>query len=357
MQLQQPLYLLLIPVILLAALWASRPRQWLNVPARRQAVPASFVSRLVLRVPLLCWLAVAVLLALSLVNPSTRTVIGHVAVEKKVLVVCMDASTSMGSGPTSTLEKARPMSLDFIRNRTGDFVGVTAYSGFSNPRRGRGYARVLMYPTDDLGQSVTAMQAVASQMFGTHTALGDGIFVSLLALIEPDARRVMGEGYDRWLLDASVDSLGTDHEDVSYAQRVAGAIGPQKGKFVLLFTDGTINTGMEQLKALWFARRLGIKVHLIAYNISGPTGLSRADEVRVKAELIRGVLAAGGIYRESADMDDIARYFREVNRLEGKGFVYVPFERVDSEVRWLYSAAALCFVLWVVAATLWKRVP
>ena len=40
----------------------------------------------------------------------------------------------------------------------------------------------------------------------------------------------------------------------------------------------------------------------------------------------------------------------------GNGFVYVPFERVDSEVRWLYKAAAVCFALWVLVAS-WKRIP
>ena len=74
-------------------------------------------------------------------------------------------------------------------------IGITAYSGKGGGvgRRVPGSARILMYPTEDVAQVEAAINSVEATMFGAYTAIGDGIFVSILALIDQEVRVVMGD--------------------------------------------------------------------------------------------------------------------------------------------------------------------
>ena len=124
-------YLLLLPFFILLYVWAWKPRQWVIQPSRVQVRKSSFLSRFTLAVPLFCWLGVCSMLILALANPRTRLINSFVTVEKTILVMCIDVSTSMGRGENSTMEKIRTLALDFVKQRKNDVIGVTAYSGAS----------------------------------------------------------------------------------------------------------------------------------------------------------------------------------------------------------------------------------
>ena len=350
-------YFLLLPLFILLWVWAGRPRQWLLQPSRLQAKRSSFCSRAVLQLPLLLSLAVSSILIFALARPVSTLETTYLTLEKKVCMITYDVSTSMGRGPGSTMEKIRVMALDFVRFRKGDFVGVAAYSGASPNSRGRGYAAVFTYPTEDLAQSEVTIKSLEATMLGPYTAIGDGIFVSLIALIEEDARLQLAERYDRWLLEASVDSLGTPAEDLTYAREVADRIGSQKGKFVLLFTDGKYNTGLQPVKAIWFAKQLGIKVHFAAFDSSSATGLSDAEGQRRKAEIAEAVIATGGLYRESADVDGIAVIFREIDQAEKAQVVIEGEPKEENQQKQLFLWAAALFVAWVFMENFWMKIP
>ena len=220
-------YLALLPLFFMVWVWAKRPRQWLYQPSLLQVRRSNIISRLVFAAPLTLWLAIACLLIFALANPKTVLQDTFVTLEKKIFVFSYDASTSMGEGPDSAMEKIRVVALDFVRSRKGDMIGITAYSGKSATvgERNAGNARILMYPTDDLSQVEAAIKSVETTMFGCCTAIGDGIFVSILALIDQDARLVMGERYDRKLLEDNLWSIDTEYEDLSYAEELAQRIG------------------------------------------------------------------------------------------------------------------------------------
>ncbi len=352
-----PELLVLLPIVFFIWLWARRPRQWVDIPDRRQAKKSGFLSRLILASPLLCWLAVLSIIIIIMAEPKTTFEKTFITIEKKILVVSVDTSSSMGTGLSSAMEKIKLMVIDFVRLREGDVIGISAYGGERPKNRGRGYARSIMYPTDDLAQVETAVRSIESQMFGLYTAIGDGVFVSTLALIEQDLKKQMGDRYDRVLLEASVDSLETAEEDLSYAQEAADSIGPQKGKFILLFTDGKYNTGMHPAKAIWFAHRLGIRVHFIAFASTGPTGLNADDQIKHKLETIQAVLESGGTYKESDSIDGVAKLFAEVDVAEKSKFVVEgELKEVSQNDSWVI-AMALIFLVWITVENFWIKVP
>ncbi|MDO8558400.1 MAG: hypothetical protein Q7S09_04425 [bacterium] len=350
-------YFLLLPLFILLWVWAGRSRQWLLQPSKLQVKRSGIFSRAVLRLPLLLWLAVSTLLIFALARPVSTLKTTYLTLEKKVCMISYDVSTSMGRESGSTMEKIRIMALDFVQLRKGDFVGVSAYSGASSNTRGRGYAAIFTYPTEDLAQSEAAIRTLEATMLGPYTAIGDGIFISLIALIEEDARGRLGERYDRWLLEASVDSLGTPEEDLTYAREVADRVGPQKGKFVLLFTDGKYNTGIHPLKAIWFAKQLGIKVHFAAFDSSAATGLSDEEGQKRKAEIAEAVVATGGLYRESADVEGIAAIFQEISQAEKAKVVMEGELKEENQQKQLFQLAAVLFIAWVFIENFWMKIP
>ena len=249
------------------------------------------------------------------------------------------------------------MALDFVRRRKGDVIGITAYSGKVPRQRGVGNARILMYPTEDLTQVEDAINSVESTMFGAYTAIGDGIFVSLLALIDQDARMVMSDRYDRKLLEDNLWSIGEEYEDLSYAQEVAQRIGPQKGKYVILFTDGKYNTGLQPYKAMWFARRLDIKVHFVAFDSSASTGLSPEEQRKHKEEIVRATLETGGMYQESASAEGIVGLLRKVELAERARVILEGEPRDENQQYELFTWIAVIFLIWIFSENCWMKVP
>ncbi|OGZ00239.1 MAG: hypothetical protein A2945_04390 [Candidatus Liptonbacteria bacterium RIFCSPLOWO2_01_FULL_52_25] len=358
-------YLALLPLFFLVwawarrGLWKRRPRQWLEQPALRQVKRSNIISRLAFAVPLLCWLAISCLLIFALANPKTRSHSTFVVLEKKVFVFSYDASTSMGRGPESAMEKIRVIALDFVRRRKGDVIGITAYSGkgVGVGRRVPGSARILMYPTEDVAQVEAAINSVEATMFGAYTAIGDGIFVSILALIDQEARVVMGDRYDRKLLEDNLWSIGEDYEDLSYAKEMVQRIGPQTGKYVILFTDGKYNNGLQPYKAMWFAKLLGMKVHFVAFNSTGATGLNPEDQRKHKEEIVQATLETGGMYLESSTVEGIAPLLREVENAEKSRVMLAGEPREENQQYTLFVWAALLFMLWVLFENIWMKVP
>ncbi len=357
MRFESPEYLVPLLILFLAlGIWAKRKRQYVTVASHEQVRRASLVSRVAARFPLFCWFALACLLLVAFLNPQSSRITSYATVLTKNSIVCVDASQSMGVGERfSTMERIRVMLHEFVDRRIekGDYVGISAYSGFSEDSRGTGYARVIQYPTQDREVIHAAIDAVRPMMFGAFTAIGDGLLISIIALIEPDASKAMGSRYDRRRLVDSLWSIGTKNEDVQYAQEIISAIGRLKGRYIVLFTDGKFNTGLHPAKALWFAERLGLKVHFIAFESAGATGLSVEEELRRKAETIEAVVQTGGLYRESTDIKGVEHIFREIDQAE-KTEITVKDEPMRESRREVFIFGALAsYVLLVLSWAFW----
>jgi hypothetical protein len=342
---------------LLLGLWANRNRQRVIVASSEQVVKSNSVSRLMLGIPLFCWFVLSFLLAAALANPQTDYVISYIKAKSKKAMLSVDASASMGEGKQgSTMDKIKVMLQDFatLRIDKGDFVGISAYSGQTNSSRGFGYARVIQYPTQDPEVVNAAIGSLRPSMFGHYSAIGDGILVAVISLIEPQAREALGDSYDRKTLEDNIWSIGTRNEDVAYAQKIASAIGKQTGQYIVLFTDGKFNTGLDPACALWFAERLGLKVHFIAFESSAATGLSSEEQLKRKAWTIRAVHRTGGTYKESSDIDGVAMLLQEIDDAE-KVDVTIEEERRRKSRRKLFTyGAVIAFGALVLSWVVWS---
>jgi hypothetical protein len=358
MTFEQPEYYLLLFLLFLAlALWARRNRQYVSVASHERIVQSTLISRTVVGIPFFCWFLMACLLLAALANPRSSRMTSYVTTLSKKAMVCVDASQSMGIGKRfSTMQKIKDMLHEFAEGRInkGDFLGISAYGGHRpGYRRGTGYSRVIQYPTRDFEVVHAAIDAVRPTMFGAFTAIGDGILVSIIALTETKALLSMGERYDFRKIEDNLWSIGTEDEDVEYAQEVVRAIGRQKGRYIVLFTDGLYNTGLHPAKALWFAERMGLKVHFIAYESAGATGLSPEQQRRHKEEIIEAVGRTGGMYLESEDVESVEQFLREIDRAE-KAEISIKEELRHKSLRKVFTfGATAAYCIWLLSWIVW----
>jgi hypothetical protein len=294
---------------------------------------------------------------IALANPQSSTMTSYITVLSKKAMVSVDASQSMGLGIRfSTMDKIRTMLHDFTdrRLKKDDYLGISAYGGHEfGYKRGTGYARVIQYPAQDPEVIHASIDAVRPTMFGAFTAIGDGILVSILALIEPQARQALGDRYDSRRLEDNLWSIGTKDEDIEHAQEIIHAVGRQKGRYIVLFTDGFYNTGLHPSKALWLAERLGLKVHFIAFESAGATGLSPEKQQRHKEEIIKAVAKTEGIYRESADIEGVEQLLWEIDKAE-KTEITIKEEIRRKSLRKLFAyGAAAAYCIWLLSWIVW----
>ena len=315
------------------------------------------VSRAVISIPFFCWLMVSCLLMVALANPESSTKVSNVTVLSKEAMVSLDTSHSMGDGKEhSTMAKIKDMVHGFALKRIekGDRLGISAYGGHKpGDVRGTGYARVIQYPTGDPEVAGASVDAVRTRMFGSYSATGDGLLVSINALIESEANRALSEGYDSQRIEDNLWSIGTGNEDLAYVQKTTRALDRQKGRYIVLFADGKYNAGLHPARALWFAELLGLKVHFIAFESAGGTGLSPAEQRRHKEEIIEAVTRTGGIYRESSDIEGVERLFQEIDMAEKVEItIQEEIRKISHRNIFLYLAAAV-FCLWLLSWSAW----
>ncbi len=351
MSFQHPEYLIFTAILFIClGVWSNNERQYITVAAKVQVVPANRLKRHLVHIPLACWFLVALLVAAALANPYTEYKATTITTLGKKGILAVDASVSMGRGSRgSAMDKIKILLKGFAKRRIaqGDFIGVSAYSGQSNSAREFGYARIVQYPTNDPAVIESAVSVLHPSIFGHYSAVGDGILVSIFALIEPEARKALGESYDRQKLENSIWTVGSNEEESHYAEEVAEAIGKQKGKYIVLFSDGKFNTGLDPTRALWFAQRIGLTVHFISFESTGATGLKQEEQTARKEWTIRSVLRTGGTFKESADVDGVELLLEEVDRAEKADITVEEGRRKTSHKMIFLLGALMVLALWV----------
>lgn len=306
--------------------------------------------------PLACWFLVSLMFAGALANPYTEYRETTITTLGKKGMLAVDASVSMGRGSQgSAMDQIKIMLKDFSRRRIakGDFIGISAYSGQSNSSRGFGYARVIQYPTSDASVAESAINVLQPSIFGHYSAVGDGILVSIIALIEPEARRALGDMFDRQKLENSIWSIGSANEEPQYAQEIAASIGKQQGKYIILFSDGKFNTGLDPARSLWFAQRIGLKIHFIFFESTGATGLKEEEQLVRKEWTIRSVLRTGGTYKESNDVEGVRILLDEIDQEEKAEIVVEEGRRKNSHKNIFLLAAVMVLFLWILFWLSW----
>lgn len=317
--------LILLPFLLLLVCMKKLERKrYLDIPTSLIVRRVGLVKNIVKKSGLVLWFLSALFLVLAYSDP--RGVISEekVFVEGRKIIVVGDLSLSMSSKTRSTTGRSsmdvfKELALKFVEKRVAtDLVGVTAYAGRSRGRD-NGEAAVIFFPTSDLAQLKASINILKPLMLGSHTAIGDGILVSVFSLLDYEILKT---------IDTRELSKSLDTEDKLYAQEVVKKVGRLNNCMIILFTDGVNNSGIEPKNALWLARMLGIKIHFAALKSTGPTGYSSfEEEQKIKQGLIEGVIVTGGIYSEMDLIEKVEDFFNEVDRLETARMALASYER------------------------------
>jgi len=252
--------------------------------------------------------------------------------EAREIVLAVDTSGSMGDKLLrEVIEVGKRFAL--AREEKGDLIGVVIYGGT--------VAYPLVLPTTDYVLAAASLDKIRGERIGSVTPIGEGLFMSLITLIE----REMSEDFDLNLLRASLKT-----KEKLYVKGLVEKIGRVKNKLIVLFTDGEHNSGfLNPREAFWLIKELGVKVYFIApKSISGNW-----------AEICREeTIATGGRYYETAALkeEDISKFYEEVNKIE-KDIVVIEEVTTKEDFYWPFILAALVvLVLIVLFDNIWLRI-
>lgn len=313
--LDEPQWLLLLPVLALAAWWTGRQEKQGRTPAvmfpdvdrlRKEGLEAPLFLR---RLPgWLRWTAL-VLCATAMTRP-------YLVVEKTVaeargidVVLVLDISGSMeqqDAGGRSRLDALREVAREFIGRHPDDRIGVVVF---------KGDAYTLCPLT--LDHRVTGM---------------------LLDGVSPDVVRDDGTAIGTAVLVA-VNRL---------------RVSQSSQKVMILFSDGSSNAGqIDPLTAASFAAAHGIRIYTVGAG-SGGSAASALDE----EELRRVARTGGGRYFRAGSRSSLAGTFESIDRLE-KSPLSSPISRTRSElfVPLLSAALVLLLLETVLSNTRLLRIP
>lgn len=300
----------------------------------RLYLPASAWKRIADIIPFWCISLTLVLLITAFARPLGSYKEQILTDWSREIMNTMDVSTSTTGEGIASIKKAL---ANFIKRRMrhiqgGERHGLTIYSTS---------ATVIVLPTED---SNLLESEIKSLNAGGLTAIGDGLFVSIFALISREAKKT--SGFDRRKL---YDLL--KREALSDARIMIHGLGPFKNKVINLFTDGLNNTGLNPLASLWLAKELGIKVYFISIPPSSVTGLSREGARKTKAAIRHAVEKTGGKYFDGTSFGDAERFYNEIDQLEyGKVVLGTVSRRQD------YFPYVIYFMIFLVGCAVIVRV-
>ncbi len=316
------------------------------------------------QLPKILYFLTAAAFVIALSAPFSRVTRSEAVIEGKILVPCIDVSGSMDTATSDGKQK-----LGFIKNellpqfldsrKEEDALGLVAFSG-----GGQGWgAGVIQYPTVDKKLAIAAVKRIVNQMFGSTTAIGEGLFLSIVCLLEDDWDRKLKEEsgipekeFDVIRLWSAVNALPLSTpqpppeepqqdivDDPFIVSEAARLMPPEKNtnKVVILFSDGDSNTGTDPLKSIWLAQRLGIKI----YYVEVLSANAQLDENRKR--LIEAIKQSGGEYFGGQNYEDVRRFFNKISELEkNKIYVKSTFDEEESYEFWVRIGCFL-IILWV----------
>lgn len=354
MSFANPLFLLVIILFVPLLLLLKRPKAWLEHSRGKYAYQMKGFKEVLRRLPGIFLVTAVILVTIDFARPLGGKYEEEFSFEGREMFNIVDTSNSMTG---KAMETIKEVLIDFSQKRAKDkdLVGISVYAG-TGMRIDDGRAAIVLLPTYDLRLIEKSIKRIkAKEMVGIYTSIGEGLFVTLVALLDKE----MGDEFDIERLKASICSKDKSYalELVNYIKRVKKA--ELKNKVLILFTDGCYNSGIDPAHVFWLMHkeRLGIKTYFVAVKPSGATGLSEEDQIKHKKETIRGVLATGGQYFEAEEMGEVKKFYDEIDRIE-KSKIVVEFKTVRKDLYFWPTLFALILVgAMVVVESVWLKIP
>jgi Ca-activated chloride channel family protein len=240
------------------------------------------------------------------------------------IMLAIDASGSMAAmdfkiqgRPVNRLSVVKKVVGDFIREQTGDRVGMVIFGDSA-------YTQCPL--TLDYDVLVQLLDHIQVGIAGEGTAIGDGLALSLKRLKDT----------------------------------------PGKSKVVILLTDGRNNAGkISPEKAAEIAKSLGIKVYTIGIGTEGPVpfpqqGMFGTRLIYVNLDMDPDTLekiadVTDGRYFYAADTGKLETIYEEIGKLEKTEVKVKHYETFDELYRYFVWAGIGLFLLEMVLANTWLR--
>ncbi|MFQ5956415.1 MAG: VWA domain-containing protein [Candidatus Brocadiales bacterium] len=348
MNLEDPKFLLLIPLMYLL-LQVFRWRGYMGYSSLRRLPKISPLKTAIIRLPRTLWFLAVAFAIIGLCHPQSDLQEIEVNTQGREMIMAIDASFSMTG---HAMEEIKKIVTDFVRGRSNDLIGVTIFGTD---------AALVVLPTQECSLLENSIKKIHASQVGFQTALGEGLFTAIVALIEDD----LGREYEIKKLRHSINRqhLG------DYALKVAKKVGVKKNRVIVLFTDGIYNVGINPVRPLRLAARLGIKVYVVAVEPSAETGVEPEQAAERIADLKKGVAASGGTYFMTSgaaitgphfrkeDYEQVAKFYKEIDSIERDK---VFLEKVTSKKDLYFYPALLglvCVIGMVTVENIWIRIP
>lgn len=325
------LFLMIVPIVILIL------RKILKKAAVKHSNPGVAkecrgLSNFIRLLPKVLQMLLLVILIITLTHPQIARVKRERKLKAREIVETIDTSGSMG---VKLLRAVIGVGKRFVlaRKEKGDLVGVVIFGGK--------VAYPIVLPTRDHELAAASLEKIEGEKIGSMTPIGEGLFMSLIALID----REMGDDFDLKLLREDLKT-----EEKLYAKKLIKKIGKVKNKVIVLLTDGQHNSGfLNPSEAFWLIKELGVRVYFIA-----PKSTSDTWAMVCKEE----TLNTGGKYYETTDLKEreISRFYDEINKIE-KDIVVVEEVTKREDFYWPFIIAALIVIgLIALFDNVWLRI-
>ncbi len=340
MNLENPIFLLaLIPFIFL--IFLRREGKYLGYSSTAHLEEGKSVKTYVRRLPkILCFFAV-LFAVLAFSRPQSSYDETEVSYQGREIIMSIDTSFSMTG---EAMEKIRSIAKDFIKKRSHDMIGITMYGTD---------AVVVVLPTMETELLEKSLDKIEPHQVGVRTAIGEGLFTSILALIERD----MGQIFEINKLRKSINrEEGLGKYALDFVKMVQGR-GSMKNKVIILFTDGIYNVGINPTRPLRFIKRLGVKVHVVSVPASAEVGVEHEQAAERTASLRKGVESTGGKLFEAENYEEVDQFYTEIDRIEKEKITMETVVK-KKDLFFIPTAISVCFLLgMVVIENIWLKIP
>lgn len=329
----------LIPFIFL--LFFRREGKYLGYSSTIHLKGAKSFKAFLRRLPrYLCFLAI-IFAILAFSKPQSDYHETEITFQGREMILSLDTSFSMTG---IAMENIRNITKDFVNKRSNDLIGITIYGTD---------AAVIVMPTWETQLLEKSIDRIKARQLGNRTAIGEGILTSIMALIEKD----LGEEIEIKQLRKSMNKMNRIGKYALNFAKLVERKGTMKNKVIILFTDGIYNMGMNPVRSLRFAKRLGIKVHVVFFTSSGETGVEPDQAEERIADLKKGVESTGGKYFEAEDYKQVEHFFGEIDKIE-KDKIVVEKIRKKKDMFFIPTVVSICFLIgMIIVENIWLKFP
>ena len=328
MELAQPIYLLLLLLLVPYFVWRLRTRH--RETALRMSDTFAYKTAprswrvCISWLPELCRLLAFVLLVIALARPQSHNVWDHQETEGIDIMMAMDISVSMLSQDVrpNRIEVAKDVAAEFITSRPHDHIGLTVFAG-------EAFTQCPL--TTDHATLINLLQNISTDL-AQH------------GLIEPGTAIGMGM--------ASAVSRLKDSQ--------------AKSKVVILLTDGSNNVGdISPMTAVEIAKQMGVRVYTIGLGSdkTAPTSLpsmfqgAAIEEMDVET-LQQIAEQTGAKFYRATNRNELSEIYQDIDKLEKTKLISTSVRRTH-EAYGGFAMWAFLFLLFdrLLCLTILKKLP